>query len=207
MGKLPRRKVRCFTCGLHAELCLCGELPRVRLPAEVIVVQHHLETFKPTSTGRLVCALLEDCQFFVFGERDRRVPAEPFERDDRDYFLMFPDPSATVLRAEDVIGGQRQPCIVLLDGTWSQASRMSKRVPGVQKLPCYSLPEGAPSRWPIRRAPKPFQLCTLEATIRVAQLLAGEAAAAPLEEAFTAVTARLMQMRGEAPAAIRALER
>lgn len=197
--QVKKRRPRCAVCGLHLPLCVCRETRPLSVPSrQLIVVQHHRESVKPTSTGPLACHLWSGSRLLIFGRRNQSLPVEPFTQPQTDYFVLFPARGAQVLSPDllTLPAGRRQ-AFVVLDASWSQASRMVRRVPHVRDWPFYSLPDGPPSSWSIRRAPRPHQVCTLEAVIRLVELLAGHAAAQPLQQAFELVVKRRRMMRGD----------
>ncbi|MBK8262412.1 MAG: DTW domain-containing protein [Nannocystis sp.] len=197
MGQRARRLPRCPGCGLHSELCLCAEAPTLALSTRFIFVQHRRERDKPTNSARLAHKVLGGSELIHYGERDQAMETAPLTRPERDYVLLFPQEHARELTPADGIAAPgREIAVVVLDGTWHQCSRMARRAPGVDALPCYALPPGAPSRWGIRTPPRPGALCTYEAVTRVVGLFHGDAAAAQMAAFFAAVTERQWQMRG-----------
>ena len=200
MSARTQRRPRCPGCGLHLELCLCAEAPRLDLPTRFIFVQHRRERDKPTNSARLAHRLLPRSELLTYGERDQPLDVAPLERAALDYYLLFPRDDAATLAPEHgrPLPG-REVAVVVLDGTWHQCSRMARRAPRVDALPCYALPPGPPSAWGIRTPPRPGALCTFEAVARVVALFHGPEPAARMSAYFAAVTARLWQMRGGRP--------
>ena len=74
---------------------------------------------------------------------------------------------------------------------------MSRRVPGVTGMPCFSLPAGPPSIWTVRTQRDERGLSTFEAALRAIELVEGSAAALPVRQAFALVTARLLHLKGK----------
>jgi len=146
MSSRKQRRPRCPGCGLHLELCLCAERPELDLPTRFVFVQHRREREKPTNSARLAHRILRGSEIVCYGERDVAMDTGPLERPERDYYLLFPREDARTLSAAD---GRPEPgretTIVVLDGTWHQCSRMARRAPKVDTLPCYALPEGNPA--------------------------------------------------------------
>jgi DTW domain-containing protein YfiP len=79
--------------------------------------------------------------------------------------------------------------LVVLDGTWSQARRMFRKLSAVRGLPILRLPEGAPAPR-MRQAPSPDRVSTIEAIARALRLLEGDTVAAPLESLFALAVER-----------------
>lgn len=194
------RKPRCQICGLHLEGCICADLPVLDLPTRFVVVQHNRERHKPTSTGRAAAAILRAPLVF-YGAQGETLDTTPFMVEENEYVVLFPSEDAQVASAAALAPSPgHHRCVVILDGTWHQCSRMARRAAMVSALPRVSLPPGPPSRWGIRRPPRPEAVCTLEAAARLVAILHGAEAAAPMERFFLELTRRMHEQRGsEAP--------
>ncbi len=198
---MPRKftRPRCPVCGLHDERCLCATLPVRDLATRFVVVQHNRERTKPTSTGRVAAAVLR-APIIHYGAQGEEMDTGALEDTALDYFVLFPSPGAPELgEATTRPADGKQRCIVLLDGTWHQCSRMARRAAKVCELPHRTLPPGPPSRWGVRTPPHPGALCTFEAAARVVELLHGPEAAAPMTAFFAELSARMLAMRGRLP--------
>ena len=105
------------------------------------------------------------------------------------------------LTAELVAAGgpPGQVAFVVLDGSWRQAAHMARRIPALRKMTPCRLPDGPAGRWQIRRPRRPHELCTLEAVIRLADLLGFADAARRMMEAMDLVNARMLFMKGRLP--------
>lgn len=198
---MPRKNTRprCSVCGLHTEMCMCAALPVRDLPTRFIVVQHNRERTKPTSTGRLTAAVLR-APVLWYGAQHEAMDTAPLDDPDLDYFVLFPSVGAPELSDETTRpAAGKQRCIVVLDGTWHQCSRMARRAAKICELPHRTLPPGPPSRWGVRTPPHPGAVCTFEAATRVVELLHGPEQAAPMTAFFTELSARMLAMRGRLP--------
>lgn len=171
-------------------------MPRVELDTRVLVVQHAVERFKPTSTARLLLSMFPNSALVVYGAADERFAVEELSAGTRESVVLFPGEDALPLQPRQQADGARAQQLVVLDGTWSQCARMARRVPIVRTLPQITLPEGPPSPWTVRRSADPTRLCTFEATLRAIAIREGvtqELVAA--ERCFQRVTARALYMR------------
>ncbi len=204
VGQRKSNATRCPTCGLHIPLCVCASMPRFALATKLLIVQHHRERHKPTNTARIGLQMFADAQMIHYGARDTAMNSAPLRRPDHDYILLFPGDQARPLSEAKAPTAGRTRTLVVLDGTWHQCSRMARRVPIVAEMPRYTLPEGPPSRWRIRKAPRPEALSTFEAICRATAALSKndpkdifdlEAAIAW----FDILVARMWQMRGSKP--------
>ena len=187
---------RCPCCGLAPDLCVCRELPLLRLPFDLTIVQHHAERARGSNTGRLLHKLIDGSELVNHGSPTRRLDPCGVMALDRDPFVLFPRGDAVLRREHLVRDDDRRALVVLLDGSWRQARRMARRVPGVQRLPFVRLPVGPPSAWTLRRARQAHMLCTLEAASRVAVLAGATRAGERMLGVLRLVEARSLFMRG-----------
>ncbi|MBX7082312.1 MAG: DTW domain-containing protein [Nannocystaceae bacterium] len=202
MSARSRDKPRCRDCSLTPQTCLCATLPTVVPQTRFAIVQHAREEPKPTNTGRVFAKMVQGTALVRYGMRapafDPGVIADP----SIDWWLLFPREGAPELPVPPPVPAPgRARGIVLLDGTWHQCSRMSRRVPIVSELPCLALPPGPPSIWTVRTQHDPRGMSTFEAGLRVLSLWEGEAIAAPVREAFERITATLLHLKGKLPSA------
>jgi DTW domain-containing protein YfiP len=202
---------RCADCGVHPQLCVCAQRPWLDLETALLIVRSNKERNKPTNTARMLPQLLRNAELVHHGERDVEFDASVLTRPERDYLLIFPrvdDPEgpartpAPTLDAE-LLGARRSArpdavlTIVLLDGTWAQCSRMSRRVPELLSMQAVALPDGLPSHWGVRRASDPSRLSSFEAAIRVIELCEGPRAALSMQTYFDRVAAAMLFMKSK----------
>ena len=187
-------KPRCGGCGLKPESCMCAELPRVRLATPLFVVQHVKEQPKPTNTVRLLQTMLEGTRVLPYGMREPAFDPSPLAEQDVEWMLLSPRDDARELAPPQP--GDRRRGFVLLDGTWSQCSRMARRVPVVRDLPCVALPAGPASIWSVRRQHDERNMSTFEAAVRALAMVEGEQAVQPLHDGFARVIAQLLYLKG-----------
>lgn len=191
------RKPRCLVCGLHSEICVCDRLPRIQLPLEVVLVQHAVETTRPTNTGRMVLHMLPHSRLLVYARGRERFDETPLLEPGRRRYVLFPREGAAIADRATLEPDDGTPVsLIVLDGTWQQASHMAGRITPLRTLPCLALPPGPPSSWDIRRPSKPEQLCTLEAMIRVVDLLGRHDEAAQMARGMRWINERMMYMKG-----------
>ena len=185
--------LRCSGCRLHRALCACALLPRIETRTRVLVFIHHLEDRKSTNTGRLAAKCLVNSELVVRGresESPRAFVAEP----GRQPLLLFPHPAALPL--ERFVDADRPITLVVPDGTWRQAAKVRRRVPGLGDVPCVALPPGPPSLYRMRAEPHAGALGTIEAIARALGLLEGPSVQEALERVLRIVVERALWVRG-----------
>jgi len=174
------------------ELCACAEFPKIEVRTPLVIVQHVGERAKPTNTAKMLAAMVPSVQMIHFPLLDRSFDETPFDRQDVVFKTLYPREDA-----EPLVGAPSEPVgIAILDGTWHQCSRMSRRVPRVRDFPCVALPEGPASIWRVRTQHDARGMSTFEAGVRVIEILEGRAVVEPLLRAFEIVTARALYMKG-----------
>jgi len=196
MGTRSKRSERCPQCRLHTGLCICSALPRFELATRLILVMHRREWAKPTATGPLALAVLANSELRIQGHREQPLDFRDLDTPDRRTLLLYPDQEAPVLSRAFLSDDPRPVNLVVPDGSWRQAARMGKRLPGLEHAAMVRLPEGAESGWGIRREPHPEGLATFEAIARALGIIESACVQASMEELFTLMVARTLQARG-----------
>ncbi|MFN3495980.1 MAG: tRNA-uridine aminocarboxypropyltransferase, partial [Hydrogenophaga sp.] len=166
---------RCVGCRLVASHCVCALRPPVQAQAGVCLIMGDIEALKPSNTGWLIADLVANT--FAFGwSRTAVDPALLALLTDPQWqpYLVFPGeyvPSQRVVtdllrcggaEADGTLGGGRRPLFVLLDGTWSEARKMFRKSPYLDRLPVLSLHPGQLSSYRLRRSSRDDQFCTAE---------------------------------------------
>jgi DTW domain-containing protein YfiP len=187
---------RCEWCRLPPELCICAGLPRLGLPFRLVLIRHPGELSSQSNTGALLPRLFEGAEAIDYGAlmQERRAPWRPHT----DHAVLFPLPGAPVLSAAAFPARPaRERALVVLDGTWGQASKMSRRVPGIRRFPFVALPAETRPRWTLRKPARPGRLATAEAVAAALELLDLAEEAQRLRQAHALMAARILQLRGK----------
>jgi len=111
--------------------------------------------------------------------------------------LLFPHPDAQPIEAwRDSL---RPVTLVVPDGTWRQAQRVRRRIPGLDAVPCAFVQREEPSRYLLRRTPFARRLATMEAIAEALGVLEGPAAQQALLDIFQVMVERSLRVRAPAP--------
>lgn len=185
----------CPACLRPQRTCLCAWRTPTDHAVEVLVLQHPLEVAQAKGSARLLHLCLPHSRLVV-GEAfaDARLLTAPWG--------TRPAPQQVLLLYPDTVGMPRPPVsaqplhparlrLVVLDGTWRKSRKMLHLSPPLQQLPRLPLHDVPPSRYRIRKAHRPDQLSTLEATCAaLAQLEGDPARYQPLLAAFDGFVAQ-----------------
>ena len=166
------------------------------METRVLVIQHRRERGSQSNTGPLAHKVLENSKLVVYGDRppfNASVLSEP----GRETFVLFPLPDAPTLSPSAITPAPgRHTTLVVLDASWRQARRMSRRIPGIRKLPFVQLPAHLSPQWTLRKPRQPGQLATAEAVAMALELIGEAHAAQALREALAMVAMEVIKIRG-----------
>lgn len=178
----PSRRALCPACQRPLASCLCRWAAPTDHQVEVLILQHPLEVNQAKGSARLLQLSLARCRLFV-GETFDPVSLEAWLRppgSSRRPVLLYPDTDAQAdpgLRSApaacpDELQDPARLRLVVLDGTWRKSRKMLYLNALLQQLPRLALHDPPPSHYrAVRRARRPDQLSTLEATVLALQQL------------------------------------
>ena len=205
----------CGACLRPRSVCICQWVRPVAHTTQVLILQHPQEAGHAKNSARLLHLSLQHSTLLV-GEvwDDPDLPTQSRlhtlllypSSDTAQPALGMQAASASALLASSTpqpVTPQPDPArqaplrLVVLDGTWRQSRAMLRLNPWLQRLTRLSLDDVPPSRYAIRKAHKPGQLSTLEATCAALAQLEGDGERfAPLLHAFDGFVASQMAFTG-----------
>ena len=187
---------RCEMCRMHQTLCICALIPRLATRTRVALLINEKETHKPTNTGQLATQCLQRSTIDIIGVPGRPATLPRIDPGEQP-LLLFPATDAVPITA---FQNTDQPVVLIVpDGTWRQATKMRRRIPGLAAIPCVMLPEAAPTEYRLRSEHHPGGLATFEAIARALRVLeneAGPAIEASMMALFHVMVARTLWLRG-----------
>ncbi len=152
-------------------MCLCDAFPVCDNRTEIHVLQHDRERRHAFGTVRLLKIGLNRLVVHRMPADSGAEFAEPAGFP-KDAGVLYPGPGS--LDLELLAPEARPKKLVVIDGTWSQAHRMYRDSPWLQRLPRYSLHPAEPSRYRIRKEPRHECLSTLESTAMALRMIEPE---------------------------------
>lgn len=172
----------CTQCLRPQRTCICHWIRPTEHDVEVLFLQHPLEIDNAKGSARLLHLSLSRSQIVtgeVFAEDAlSTLLYAPFSREDDNIenekiiqpLLLYPDTAEDSNIALPPALQQISDCsaiqyrLVVLDGTWRKSRKMLYLNPILQQLPRLPLSDLPASHYRIRKAHKPDQLSTYEAT-------------------------------------------
>ena len=178
-------RAQCSRCLRPQTHCLCALIPQLDSRTRVLLLQHPSEVGHALNTARLADLGLINAELRV-GEvfEDLATLLNPPGYQAR---LLFPGDDAQLLQASTAPGEILPLLLVVPDGTWRKARKLLHLNPLLAQLPRVTLPEGAVSRYRLRKAPGPGALSTLEAIVQALEILEPATSFAPLLRPFEAL--------------------
>ncbi|HEY8280209.1 MAG TPA: tRNA-uridine aminocarboxypropyltransferase [Bdellovibrionota bacterium] len=192
-------KARCKRCRLHEELCLCAEIPLLSTRTRVALLMHAQEANKPSNTGRLAHLCLPNSEIRYRGLKDGTpLNLEGLVDDEYETWMLYLSDRSESL-SDSLVRDVKKPVrLLVLDGNWSQASRLGAKL--ARQLPLakhVKLSSGRPSEYRLRTEHHPDGLATFEAIARALGYLEGREVQEKMEALFRRMTDRVLWTRGK----------
>jgi DTW domain-containing protein YfiP len=159
----------CWECRRPMRVCYCAAVQPIDTRTRVVILQHPRESDVPINTARIAQLSLSNSTLHVGLDfaRDASLSAALCDPG-APPILLYPSDDAKDLAREPPPG---PVTLIVIDGTWWQASKLFKLNPFLQALPRYGLAPSAESRYRIRREPAAHCLSTIEALEAALSLL------------------------------------
>ncbi|MFZ6750540.1 tRNA-uridine aminocarboxypropyltransferase [Undibacterium sp. Ren11W] len=172
------RRAICTRCLRPASACICQWIVAIRPEVELIILQHPLEQHHAKGSARLLHLSLADSQMHIAEKFEIECLRSILFATEKTTLLLYPE------RSEGQNGVAESPpfdarCLaspdqlrlIVLDGTWRKSRKMLYQNPLLQSLPRLALNDMPSSQYRIRKAHRPDQLSTLEASCQALMLL------------------------------------
>ncbi len=169
----------CTQCLRPQSACICYLVKPIVQAIEVLILQHPMEIHHAKNSGRLLHLSLAN---------SRLLQAETLDAASWDKALKEPKYTVLLYPHTALAGQAPAPSpdpenmkdlakvrLVVIDATWRKSRKMLHVNPALQGLPRMTLDTAPCSRYLIRKAHKPGQLSTLEATCAALMQLGGDA--------------------------------
>ena len=182
---------------MHATLCVCALVPRLETRTRLALLLHLREASKPTNTGQLAARCLPGSTVALIGDQARPATLPAIAADEQPLLLY---PAADAVSIEAYAASARPIVLIVPDGSWRQAHKMRRRIPGLAAIPCVILPEAGATEYRLRSEHHAGGLATFEAIARALRVLegdAGPAVEAALMALFRVMVERTLWLRGQ----------
>ncbi|MES3036764.1 MAG: tRNA-uridine aminocarboxypropyltransferase [Bdellovibrionota bacterium] len=203
-NKLDRKrktKDPCPRCALHKDLCICAVIPSLNLKTKVTLVIHAKELKRTTNTGRLAMDALVNSQMCVRGLKDEPLSLENILTDQYESVLFYPSDDAIELeefvRARNSRAGKLPIQLIVPDGNWRQASKVSTRQSELAALPRVKITQANLGASHLRKEHFSEGMSTLEAIASALRIIEGDVVGATLLALYQAKLQATLRGRGQ----------
>jgi DTW domain-containing protein len=161
----------CAKCLRPQRTCICHLISSVETDIEVLILQHPLEVNETKGTASLLHLSLPNSSILVGEVFDEKLlTSELFHS--KNSILLYPttpeDHSLGIAAPPELepalLSHLKNIRLIIIDGTWRKSRKILCKNPYLQQLPRLVLQDLPVSGYSIRKARKPHQLSTLEAT-------------------------------------------
>ncbi|CAN5894119.1 DTW domain-containing protein [soil metagenome] len=171
LPSVTTKRASCPRCLRPQTGCICAWIRSSTPKIEVLILQHPLEVQQSKGSARLLHLSLGGSHMYTGEIFDPAQLQHCLQEGGKSAVLLYPEPQAQgdllamppLLNPALLLHPERLRLIVL-DGTWRKSRKMLYLNPLLQQLPRFSLSAMPASHYRIRKAHKPDQLSTLEAS-------------------------------------------
>lgn len=178
------RAERCEACRVIVSHCLCAWTPKVAAQSGMCLIMHDTEPLKPSNTGWLIADVVQDTSAFGWQRTgvDSRLLAL-LEQAHWQPFIVFPGEFVASARVVDTVVREpgKRPLFILLDATWTEARKMFRKSPYLDRFPVLSLTAEQVSRYRLRRSRRDDHFCTAEVAAMCLDLAGDQQASQALD--------------------------
>lgn len=148
---------RCPGCQLAPRWCICAGLREVTSPLRVDVLQHFMESYRPSSTGHLLQRVMPGAGRHIF-RAERPIALADIAQPGRELWILHPNGEPLPASANPA-----SLQVLLLDGSWVQAAEMARLTGSWGRRVC--LPMTGQSRYWLRAQSGTGRFSTAEALL------------------------------------------
>lgn len=160
----PRHRAQCYRCFKAAATCICSTVTRVANRTGILILQHPRERLHAIGTVRFARLGLSNVRVRACAPgMDSSTPLPPRTA------VLYPAPGARDLAT--LPRDEHPRHLIILDGTWTHARKMYATQTWLHELPQVCLTPAEPSRYRLRREPRPDYVATLEAIVAALRIL------------------------------------
>jgi tRNA-uridine aminocarboxypropyltransferase len=183
-------------CAASRTLCLCDAVPRIELKTKICLVIHHRELSRNSNTGLLAMRALANSETRIRGEGRETLDLRDLLTSRYRTFLFYPSADAVELDTA-LVSQDRTPIqLIVPDGTWRQARKISFRQREIRDLPRVKISTPNNSTYQLRAQSRPERMATLQAIAYGLGIIEGDVVRARLMKLYEAKIERTLIGRG-----------
>ena len=160
------------------------------------LVIHHRELSRSSNTGLLAIRALLNSEVRVRGEQREALDLKDLLTARYRSVLFYPSADAVELDEAMVMQDSRPIQLLVPDGTWRQARKITSRHPELRDLPRVKISKPNNSIFQLRAQSKPERMATLQAIAEGLGVIEGDRVRVQLMKLYQAKIERTLKARG-----------
>ncbi|MNT48395.1 DTW domain protein [compost metagenome] len=166
------------------------------------LLMHDTEPLKPSNTGWLIADLIADTS--AFGWQRTSVDEALLALLDQPQwqpYIVFPGEFVAPQRVVSEVAREpgKRPLFILLDATWTEARKMFRKSPYLDRFPVLSLQPEQLSRYRLRRSKRDDHFCTAEVAAMCLELAGDQRAAEALDAYLDVFSTHYLSAKHQRP--------
>jgi DTW domain-containing protein YfiP len=168
----------CLECRRSPVTCICRHIKIIDPKIKFVILAHLREAQNRIATGRLSHQSLANSEFIIGTDFTRNEQVNAIlSNPENDCVILYPGSNATNLSQIEsanrpaLFPANKTLVVFVIDGTWFTAPKILRLSENLHALPRICFDPPAPSRFRIRRQPKPYCHSTVEAIHQVIELI------------------------------------
>lgn len=197
MSRKANKGNRCDKCRMKDTHCICEHLTLHENQTPVSVLMHFRENITTTNTARIAHFMLKNSNIHYRGLIDSRLEENQVLKVGYVPLYLYPSEESVPLTQELVqsLGGKVQ--LIVPDGSWRQAKRVSRREPFLKNIQHVKLNDASSGIFYLRRKIKEEGVSTIEAIARALGVIESKEIQASLENVFKIMVEKTLDTRGQ----------
>ena len=174
----PRFREICDRCRQPGFSCYCRHIRPFDCNIQFVILIQHLEFRRRIATGRLSHLCLKNSQLVRGYDYNENTKINQILNDPQNHcVILYPGRNSINLSKQSqeekgkLIPAGKKLVVLVLDGTWSTAKKMLNRSKNLQKVSQICFTPTTPSRFRVRKQPKPLCYSSVEAIHETIELL------------------------------------
>ena len=155
----------CTRCKRPQRVCFCHLLSSLENRWPVTLVQHIEESKHAIGTAKIAQLSLKNCVTHILNDNDKFTSTDYLANSNNNSasgILIYPGENS--INIEELEALPPLP-LIFIDASWRKSRKIFYNSPFLQSLPSCSFSLSQPSRYKIRKEPKPNYCSTLEAIV------------------------------------------
>jgi DTW domain-containing protein YfiP len=177
--------------------CICTHLVPFNNSTHVSILMHYRENVTTTNTGRIAHYLLRQSDIHFRGLIEQRLSEETVLRPGLTPLYLFPSEHSVPLTEDLVNSYNGKIQLIVPDGSWRQAKRVSKRESFLKNVTHVKLTDTSSGIFYLRRKVMDEGVSTIEAIARALGIIESKVLQKNLEDVFRIMVEKTLETRGK----------